>query len=70
MGNSILGNGGGSSAPQQNNIIQQLMQFRRQFSGNPQQEVMRMLQQGKITQSQIDNAMGVARQIEQMLPKG
>lgn len=69
MGNSIL-NGGNVNATPNGNFIQQIMQFRSQYSGNPQQEVMKLLQQGRVSQEQVDRAMGIAQQLERMIPRG
>lgn len=69
MGNSIL-NGGSVNATPNGNFIQQIMQFRSQYSGNPQQEVMKLLQQGRVSQEQVDRAMGIAQQLERMIPRG
>lgn len=43
-------------------MIQQYQQFRSQFQGNPQQEVQKLLQSGKISQQQLDQAQAIARQ--------
>lgn len=55
----------------QNNPIEQLAQqardFRKQFSGNPRQEVERLLQTGQMSQSQFNQYSQIAQQVAQML---
>lgn len=48
-------------------LSQQFRQFRASFQGDPQQEVQRMLQSGKLTQQQLDQVQGLARQFMQLL---
>ena len=40
--------------PQINPMAQQIMDFKKTFSGNPQQMIQQMLNSGKITQTQIN----------------
>ncbi len=47
-----------------NQMMQQYQQFRSQFQGNPQQEVQRMLQSGKINQQQLNQAQAIAQQFQ------
>ena len=57
--------GGGNFA----RMMQQFNQFRRQFNGNPKQMVMQMVQSGRISQAQLDQAQQMARQLmQQMYP--
>lgn len=51
----------------QNNIIQRFQQFKRQFSGNPQQQVQQLLNSGKVSQEQYNKAVQMAQQLQQML---
>ena len=55
----------------QNNPLEQLAQqakdFRRQFSGNPRQEVERLLQTGAMSQSQFNQYSQIAQQVVQMM---
>lgn len=48
-------------------LMQRLNQFRATLQGNPQQEVMRLLQSGRISQAQLNEAQRMASQIQQML---
>lgn len=50
------------------NVIQKFMQFAQTYQGNPQQQIQNMLNNGQITQTQYDNAVQMARQLQQMLP--
>lgn len=48
-------------------MLQQLVEFKRTYKGDPKQAVMQMLQQGKITNPQLQQAMQMAKQIQSML---
>ena len=66
MSNSLFNQFG-----RQNNPIEQLAQqareFRRQFSGNPRQEVERLLQTGAMSQSDFNRYSQIAQQVVQMM---
>lgn len=65
MANSIMGNvpqGQSQQNPMQ--MLQQFQQFRNSFRGNPQQVVQRMLQNGSINNTQLQQAMQMARQFQ------
>lgn len=47
----------------QNNIIQQFMEFRKNFTGDPKQMVQNMLNTGKISQTQLNQYANQANQI-------
>ncbi|WP_242828253.1 hypothetical protein [Enterocloster clostridioformis] len=64
MGGIMPGMGGGNNPMQ---MIQKFMEFKKNFRGNPQEEVQKMLQSGQITQQQLDQAQQMARQFQQML---
>ena len=55
----------------QNNPLQQLAQqarnFRKQFTGNPRQEVERLLQTGQMSQSQFNQYSQIAQQVAQFM---
>lgn len=65
MANSIISRSAPStnSSPQ---LLQQITEFKRNYSGDPKQAVMQMLQQGQITHPQLQQAMQMAKQIQQM----
>lgn len=62
--------GGNQNA--ENQIVQQIMVFKNQFQGDPQQKVQELLNSGKMTQEQCNSLMQQAQtilsQIGGMLP--
>lgn len=53
----------------QNNImqtLQQFQQFKNSFKGNPQEQVQQMLQSGRISQQQYEQAVQLANQLKSM----
>ena len=57
----------GGGMPQGNRpmqMIQQFMQFKQNFKGDPKAEVQKMLQSGRISQQQLNQAQGVAHQFQ------
>lgn len=58
----------GNKAPA-NPMLQQFLQFRKNFNGNPQQIIQNMLNSGKITQAQVNRYAQQANQLyEQLKP--
>lgn len=59
------------NAMKQNNPLEQLAQqardFRKQFSGNPRQEVERLLQTGKMSQADFNRFSQIAQQVVQFM---
>lgn len=51
----------------QNNMIQRFVQFRQQFRGNPQEQVQQLLNSGRVTQAQYDQAVQMANSLRSML---
>ena len=67
---SSLFNALGGGMPQGNGpmqMIQQFMQFKQNFKGNPKAEVEKMLQSGKISQQQLNQVQQMAGQFQHML---
>lgn len=65
MSNPIF-NALGGKMPQ-NNIMNQFMQFKKQMEGkNPQEEINKLLQSGKINQQQLNQAQQMAQQMQAM----
>lgn len=65
MGNPLFNllNDGRNNGP--GNVLQQFQQFKKQMQGvNPQEEVQKLLQSGKISQAQLDKAQQMAQQIQ------
>ncbi len=50
------------------NLLSQFQQFRAQFQGDPRAEVQKLLQSGRITQAQLDQAQQMASQMMQLMP--
>lgn len=48
-------------------MIQQFMQFKQNFKGDPKEEVQKMLQSGKISQQQLNQVQQMAGQFQHML---
>lgn len=59
------------SMGRQNNPFEQLAQqareFRKQFSGNPRQEVEKLLQTGQMSQADFNRYSQIAQQVAQMM---
>ena len=49
------------------NIMHRFQQFQQQFRGNPQQQIQQMLNSGKVSQAQYNNAVQIAQQFQRML---
>lgn len=47
-------------------LMQQFMQFKNSFKGNPQEQIQQMLNSGKITQDQYNNAVKQAQEFQKM----
>ena len=59
---NLLG-GGRNNGP--GNMLQQFQQFKKQMQGaNPQEEVQKLLQSGKISQEQLNKAQQMAQQMQ------
>lgn len=56
-----FGNKGG------NDFISQFTQFKKTFNGNPQQMIQQMLNSGRITQDQLNQAMQRANQLMKLM---
>ena len=67
MNNPLFGMMGGNQI--QNPMLQQLMQFKNNFRGDPKAQVQQMLNSGRVTQAQYDQAVQMANQIQKMMGK-
>ena len=54
---------------QQNSIVQRFQQFQRMFKGDPRQQVQQLLNSGKVSQQQYNNAVQLAQQFQGLLGK-
>ena len=50
-----------------NSLIQRFQQFKQSFTGNPQQQVQQLLNSGKVSQAQYNQAVQMAQQFQQFL---
>lgn len=64
MANPLYNMMGGGT---QNNILQRFQQFQQTFRGDPRQTVQQMLNSGKISQGQYNQAVQMAQQLQRML---
>ena len=65
MGNPLFNLLGGKYNNGSGNMLQQFQQFKKQMQGvNPQEEVQKLLQSGKISQAQLDKAQQMAQQMQ------
>lgn len=64
MSNPLFDILGGSNLPP---IVQQFMQFKQSFKGDPRQQVQQMLNSGKITQDQYNAAVKKAQDLQKIL---
>ncbi len=53
--------------PPNNSLLQRFRQFQSSFHGDPQQQVQQLLNSGKVSQQQYDNAVRMANQLRQMM---
>ena len=67
MSNPIFGMFGNPMQNMMNPVIQRFQQFRQMFTGNPQQQIQQMLNSGKITQEQYNQAVQTAQQMMKMM---
>lgn len=72
MANSILKPGDQKQSAASMNgmnpqMLKQLQEFKKSYTGNPKQAVMQMLQSGQITNPQLQQAMQMARQIQTLI---
>lgn len=49
-----------------NNMMQRFQQFAQMFRGDPRQQIQQMLNSGKITQGQYNQAVQMAQQMKRM----
>ena len=48
-------------------MVQQFRQFQQSFKGDPRQQVQQMLNSGKVSQQQYDQAVQMANQFQRMM---
>lgn len=52
-----------------NGLLQRFQQFQQMFRGDPQKQVQQLLNSGKVSQSQYNQAVQMAQQFQRMLGK-
>lgn len=67
MSNPLFQAFGGGQNNQFSQLVQQFQQFRNTFRGDPQQEVQKLLQNGKISQQQLNQLQSAAQQFQTLL---
>lgn len=67
MSNPLFNMMGGNNI--QNPMLQQLMQFKNNFKGDPRAQVQQLLNSGKVSQAQYDQAVQMANQIQKIVGK-
>lgn len=68
MANNILQQLAQQQQPTQNsNMLQQLINFKKTYRGDPRQAVMSMLQSGQINNAQLQQAIEQAKQLSKLL---
>lgn len=53
----------------QPNIIEQFKKFKESFSGDPKQQVQQLLNSGKVSQAQYNQAVQMANQLQKLIMK-
>lgn len=68
---NLLFNALGKAMPngfgQMGNLLRQFQQFRQNFHGDPRQQVQQLLNSGKISQDQYNQAVQMANQLQKMM---
>lgn len=64
-GTPQIGNGMPNNSMAQ--MMQRFQQFRQTFSGDPRQQIQQLMNSGKISQSDYDNAVQMAQQFQRMM---
>lgn len=67
MSNPLYSMFGNSQFGNMNNLVQQFQQFRNNFHGNPQQQIQQLLNSGKVSQEQYNQAVQKANALRSML---
>ena len=56
-----------SQVPAGNNIFQRFQQFRQMFQGDPRAQVQHLLNSGRVSQAQYNQAVQIAQQMQKMM---
>ena len=66
MSNPLFGMMGGNQ-PQMSGLMQRFQQFKQAFTGDPKQRVQDLLNSGRISQQQDNQAVQMAQQLQKMM---
>lgn len=58
---------GAMNGQPQNNLIQRFQQFQRMFKGDPREQVQQLLNSGRVSQAQYNQAVQMANQFQKLL---
>jgi len=53
--------------PNMGGIMQRFQQFQQMFKGDPRQQVQQLLNSGRVSQQQYNNAVQMAQQLQKMM---
>ena len=67
MSNPLYHMLGSQTNPGMQQIMSRFQQFQQMFKGDPHQQIQQMLNSGKISQGQYNNAVQMAQQFQRML---
>lgn len=59
--------GGGTMPGNMNGIFQRFQQFQQMFKGDPRQQVQQLLNSGRVSQDQYNQAVQMAQQFQKMM---
>ena len=66
MSNPLFGMLGGNQGPM-NGLMQRFQQFQQMFKGDPRQQVQQLLNSGRVSQQQYNQAVQMAQQLQKMI---
>ena len=51
----------------QNNLLQRFQQFQQMFKGDPRQQIQQLMNSGRVSQNQYNQAVQMAQQFQKMM---
>lgn len=63
----MFGNAMPNNLGNMGNLIQQFQQFRNNFRGDPRQQVQQLLNSGRVSQEQYNQAVQMANQLQKLM---
>ena len=69
MSNPLFNTFGGSQFGNMQGMINQFEQFKKNFTGDPKEQVQQLLNSGKVSQEQYNQAVQMANAMQKMLGK-